>query len=233
MDRTDTGVAAGAGARVDSQPQAGSGLQVALRPASRADFPQVCALYDRVIAQVAGTAEDPLWDRSVHPNDEGLLGAIAQQALFVAETAGGPGGVPSGADAPAGGDAAGVPDGVAAPGAAALVGAVVLDHQFAQGYDRAPWQVSAAAVGADRIGVIHLLACDPAAQGRGLGRALLAAVVCHARAQGWKALRLDVLPNLATARHLYETAGFACLGTFRLTYPDPRVKNFALYELVL
>ena len=52
----------------------------------------------------------------------------------------------------------------------------------------------------------------PAARGRGLGRALLAAVVGWARVRAFETLRLTVMEEAPAARALYEGAGFVPTG---------------------
>lgn len=56
------------------------------------------------------------------------------------------------------------------------------------------------------------LGVDPAAQGRGVGRALVEAAVGEARARGARKLALRVLGGNATARRLYERCGFVVEG---------------------
>jgi RimJ/RimL family protein N-acetyltransferase len=53
------------------------------------------------------------------------------------------------------------------------------------------------------------------ARGQGLSTALLAAVVAHARAAGLERLQLTVVTSNATARGLYDRAGFRIYGVER------------------
>lgn len=55
---------------------------------------------------------------------------------------------------------------------------------------------------------LRMLAVDPAAQGRGAGRALLAACIERARALGRSAVLLHSTPWMPAAHHLYAAAGF-------------------------
>jgi ribosomal protein S18 acetylase RimI-like enzyme len=62
---------------------------------------------------------------------------------------------------------------------------------------------------------IRGLAVAPRCQGRGLGRALVAAAVDAARARGARKLTLRVLGPNAAARALYESCGFVVEGVLR------------------
>jgi len=48
----------------------------------------------------------------------------------------------------------------------------------------------------------------PPARGVGLGQKLVQAILAQARTAGYARICLDVLPEFAAARHLYETFGF-------------------------
>jgi ribosomal protein S18 acetylase RimI-like enzyme len=58
---------------------------------------------------------------------------------------------------------------------------------------------------------IRALAVRPAAQGAGVGRALLAAVINRAALEGVRHLVLLTQPDMTTAHRLYEQAGFSRL----------------------
>jgi ribosomal protein S18 acetylase RimI-like enzyme len=58
---------------------------------------------------------------------------------------------------------------------------------------------------------LRALAVAPVAQGRGVGRALLAAVTHRATEHGTRHLVLLTMPGMRAAQHLYTTAGFARL----------------------
>lgn len=55
---------------------------------------------------------------------------------------------------------------------------------------------------------VRAFAVDPRAQGQGVGRNLLLAVIECARKRGTRRLRLCTRPAMKTAQHLYETTGF-------------------------
>jgi len=62
---------------------------------------------------------------------------------------------------------------------------------------------------------VNGLAVDPAAQGRGVGRALLVAVIEEARRRGARRLTLQVLATNTGARALYASCGFEVEGVRR------------------
>jgi len=78
---------------------------------------------------------------------------------------------------------------------------------------------------------IRALAVRPGAQGAGVGRALLAAVLDRAAILGVQHLVLLTQPEMKAAHHLYHTAGFTRLPE-RDWSPEPDVRLLA-YGLVL
>lgn len=54
----------------------------------------------------------------------------------------------------------------------------------------------------------------PAARGSGLGLALIKAIVAAAHRAGYREMRLDTLPTMATALSLYERQGFVRIAPY-------------------
>lgn len=78
---------------------------------------------------------------------------------------------------------------------------------------------------------IRAFAVSPLAQGQGVGRELLLAVIERAQQRGLRRLRLCTRPAMRAAQHLYETSGFA--RTPELDFePLPGI-DLRAYELAL
>lgn len=86
----------------------------------------------------------------------------------------------------------------------ALVGVVTYYHHAHQ--PRGDWWWWPA-----DYGYIRALAVDPAARGRGIGRALMLACFDEARATGATGIALNTAPVMSAATSLYETLGFRML----------------------
>ena len=67
---------------------------------------------------------------------------------------------------------------------------------------------------------LYSLATESAARGRGVGRALLDAIICDVRQRGCSALNLEVRTDNAAAIALYERAGFSRTGRYDTYYED-------------
>jgi ribosomal protein S18 acetylase RimI-like enzyme len=92
------------------------------------------------------------------------------------------------------------PAAAAPPGAAAagILGTITLEL-FGPGSELARDETEAD---------VRAFAVAPRAQGRGVGRKLLLAVIEHAEKHGVRLLRLCTQPAMLGAQHLYETTGF-------------------------
>lgn len=67
---------------------------------------------------------------------------------------------------------------------------------------------------------LYSLATEPDARGRGVGRALLDAVITVARQRGCHVLRLEVRTDNRAAIALYEQSGFRRVGSYTEYYED-------------
>lgn len=110
-----------------------------------------------------------------------------------------------------------------------IAGAMILNRRMDGEYDRAIWPSGA---GKDEIMLIHTLAVRPDCIGRGYGRQLVAFALDKIRAQGMKAVRLDVLRGNLPAERLYRGMGFQHAGTIRMYYEDTGWAEFELFEYV-
>ena len=104
-----------------------------------------------------------------------------------------------------------------------LVGCMVLNHAYNDGYAAVTW---AADVPDAQLLVIHALGVHPAFARRGIAQRMVQYAIGTARSQGCRALRLDVLGGNVPAERLYTGQGFARRGTVRMFYDDtgrPRI----------
>jgi ribosomal-protein-alanine N-acetyltransferase len=67
---------------------------------------------------------------------------------------------------------------------------------------------------------LHRIATRPDARGRGVAATLLADLLDAARERGAERMLLEVADSNASARRLYERAGFATIATRRRYYPS-------------
>lgn len=78
--------------------------------------------------------------------------------------------------------------------------------------------------------ILHTLAVSPEAQGKGLASEVIRFCTEEAKKQGYKALRLDIVPGNLPAQRLYEKNGFTCAGEADLERGIEGIPVFVLYE---
>lgn len=81
--------------------------------------------------------------------------------------------------------------------------------------------------------ILHALAIDPEMQRQGVGSEIIRYCIDKARSEGYKAIRVDIVPTNAPARRLFEKNGFTYAGDVDLELGIGDIPAFSLYELNL
>ena len=79
------------------------------------------------------------------------------------------------------------------------------------------------------IGEVKRMFVDGAWRGKGVGRALMEALIVHARTLGYNRLRLGTIAEMTAARELYRTLGFLPIERYRAD----EIVDTEFYELDL
>ena len=79
--------------------------------------------------------------------------------------------------------------------------------------------------------ILHTLALDPELWGKGIGSEIVRFCIDRAKSGGYKALRIDVVPDNYPAIRLYEKNGFTYAGDADLELGKAHIPYFSLYEL--
>lgn len=117
-----------------------------------------------------------------------------------------------------------------AEGEMGVVGAMVVNGKANDGYNGIPWQVEAAL---GEFVIVHAFGVSTRQQGKGLGSAMMRAVIDAARAAGKKAIRLDLIDlNLPTGK-VYTRLGFHKCAEVKLYYPEVGWQLFHMFEYAL
>ena len=111
-----------------------------------------------------------------------------------------------------------------------IVGAFVLNDDPQGKYENATWGMQ---LSRGEYMVCHTLASDPLLQGRGIGKRMVEYCINYGKIHGYKAVRLDVVPDNIPARKLYEKCGFQYVGDADLERDIPEIPMFSMYELNL
>ncbi|MBR2547379.1 MAG: GNAT family N-acetyltransferase [Eubacterium sp.] len=108
-----------------------------------------------------------------------------------------------------------------------VAGAVVLNEDPEGCYEAGDWKVD---LDRGEYLVIHLLTAAVDFRGRGIGRYIVKKCIEKAEQEGYKAVRLDVVPGNKPAIDLYTSEGFTYAGTKDLLRDIKAVPLFELYE---
>jgi len=111
-----------------------------------------------------------------------------------------------------------------------IIGAFVLSTDPQGNYSRGNWTCDL------REGsylTLHAFAVEPDIHGQGLGSKMLQFCIEKARSEGYKALRLDIVPTNIPARRLYEKNGFQYVGEADLERGIEDIPVWSLFELIL
>ncbi len=109
-----------------------------------------------------------------------------------------------------------------------IVGAFVLNTDPEADYKKGDWSAN---LSDGEYMVIHALAVDPDCQGSGIGKEILNYCINMAKQSGFKAIRLDIVPDNIPAQRLYEGFGFRCAGEADVRPEVKHIPLFRLYEL--
>lgn len=112
----------------------------------------------------------------------------------------------------------------------AILGAFILNDNPQGAYEKGDWQTN---LKKGEYLVIHTLATEPDLHNRGIGKFMVTYCVSYAKEHGFKAIRLDVVPENIPAKRLYEKLGFTFAGAKDLERNIEEIPTFDLYELNL
>lgn len=109
-----------------------------------------------------------------------------------------------------------------------LVGAFIYNADPQGAYEKGDWQADLAE---GEYSVIHSLAVAVEHYGEGIGTEMVRFCIDMAKREGYKAVRLDIVPENIPARKLYEKAGFEFAGEKDLNRGFEDIPTFQLFEL--
>lgn len=171
-----------------------------IRKALTNEYEKVLNFYDRLIDDMQGREYHPKWQKGIYPAPAELKSALENSELFIFEEA------------------------------HEVIAAMRLNHEAADGYEKASWAVDAAK---EEVTVIHMLGVAAPHQGKGIAKQMVRFVIEKAQSEKQKAVRLDVLLGNLPANRLYESMGFAYREKITLFYEDTGMTDFELYEYTL
>lgn len=117
-----------------------------------------------------------------------------------------------------------------AESAAGVAAAVIVNGEANEGYRNIPWKVQA---GEGEYVVVHAFGVATCMQGKGLGTAMMHAVMDMARSAGKKAIRLDLIDHNRGVERVYTGMGFRKCDEIKLFYAEVGWQLFHLFEFAL
>ena len=111
-----------------------------------------------------------------------------------------------------------------------IVGAFVLNADPQGNYRKGNWSLD---LPDGAYMVLHALAISPELQERGLGVEVVRFCTEKAKADSYRAIRLDIVPGNIPAKKLYEKTGFRYVVDADLERGIPHIPTFSLFELNL
>ena len=108
-----------------------------------------------------------------------------------------------------------------------ILGAAVLSENPEGRYESGDWRV---VLEQGEFLVIHTLAVSPDYAGKGIGSFMVDRCIAYAKDNGYKAIRLDVVPGNVPAVNLYKKKGFTFAGMKDLQRNINDIPVFELYE---
>ena len=111
-----------------------------------------------------------------------------------------------------------------------IIGAFVLNTDPQGDYQKGKWTQE---LDDGEYMVIHAFALDPDYQGKGYGSEVIRFCINKAKDEGFKAIRLDIVPENIPARKLYEKNSFTYVGDADLDRGIEEIPIFSLFELNL
>ena len=163
-------------------------------------FREVRAFYHAVIDAADGSTDSVGWKKDVYPAPDYLKCSLQNGELWIVQDNG------------------------------TIVGAMVLNHRYNDGYREIAWPTEA---DDSEITVIHALAVLPSYTGKGCAREMVRFALDLAGNNGHKAVRLDVLKGNVRAGRLYIGMGFRKVAALPMFYEDTGLTDFELYEYTL
>lgn len=109
-----------------------------------------------------------------------------------------------------------------------VLGAFILNDNPDGAYEKGDWQID---LNRGEYLIIHTLAADPDLHNQGTGKFMVNYCISYAKEHGFKAIRLDVVPENIPAKRLYEKLGFTFAGVKDLERDIEEIPTFDLYEL--